>query len=349
MATSPKTLKNIGYHMPAEWEPHAATWLTWPHAESEAHWPGKLDITPSVWARMVKELEVGEDVHILIHNEKTKRIAQSAMDSVGVKGKRVHLHDAPSNFSWTRDHGPIFVRDTAGDTVLTHWEFNGCGKKWDFNRDRLVPKAVQKITGFDRIEVPMVLEGGSIDVNGKGTLLTTEGCLLHKNRNPKFSKKQIEGYLKQYLGVSHILWLGKGIAGDDTDGHVDDLTRFIGPRTVVTMIEGDPKDVNYEPLQENLRRLQSMTDQDGCLLEIITIPLPYPVMWDGVRLPGSYANFYVANSVVLLPVFSDPHDAEAIAVLQKAFPTRRIAAIDSSDLVHGWGSFHCVTQQQPKE
>lgn len=347
-----------GYRMPAEWEPHEATWLIWPH--DERHWPGLFHKVPPIWARMVKELEVGEDVHILIHDDATQAVAEKAMADAGVSGKRVHLHRVPNNYSWTRDEGPIFLRHpTTGERVMTHWKFNGWGGQWEHDLDDYIPEQIAKITGIERIPVPMVLEGGSIDVNGKGTLLTTENCLLNPNRNPGLTKAQIEQHLKDYLGVTKILWLGQGIMGDDTSGHVDDLTRFVGPRTVVTIVEHDADDVDAAPLRKNLRRLQTMTDQDDAPLEILTIPQPAPVLiheepskaahkaGEGFRIPASYANFYIGNAAVLLPVFGDPNDTQAVAVLQKCFPDRRIVPIDSRDLTWGFGSFHCVTQQMP--
>lgn len=331
--------------MPAEWEPHAATWLTWPH--DEAHWPGIFERIPAFWARMVKELETGEDVHILIHDDDTKRNAHEELENAGVHSERVHLHRAPNNFSWTRDHGPIFLKHEDGRVMLSHWRFNGWGEQWPHDLDEHIPEHIADITGFERAEIPMVLEGGSIDVNGRGTLLTTSSCLLNKNRNPELTKEQIERYLRETLGVRHILWLGGEIVGDDTSGHVDDLTRFVAPGTVVTVVESDPHDENFAALQENLTLLRSMKDQDGTPLTVIELPLPSPVILGGTRLPASYANFYIGNAAVLLPVFDDPNDAIAIEALTRAFPDRRVVPINARDLVWGFGAFHCVTQQQP--
>jgi agmatine deiminase len=352
-----KTPAALGYRMPAEWEPHEATWLTWPH--DERHFPRRFAPIPGVWARIVKELEVGEDVHIFIHDDETQLTAILAMREAGVVGTRVHLHRAPNNFSWARDHGPIFVKNPAGDRLILDWKYNAWGRQWEYDLDDELPKEAAKITGIPFRDIDMVLEGGSIDVNGKGTLLTTENCLLNPNRNPDLTKAQIEQYLKDCLGVTNILWLGEGIMGDDTSGHVDDLTRFVGPRTVVTIIAGDPSDPDYIPLQENLNRLHSMTDQDGEPLDIRVIEQPKPVLIhekaskakenakEGFRIPASYANFYIGNEAVLLPVFGDPNDQKAVDVLQKCFPDRRIVPIDSKDLTWGFGSFHCVTQQMP--
>jgi agmatine deiminase len=334
------------FRMPAEWEPHEATWLTWPH--DEAHWPGKFEKIPPIWARMVKELEAGEEVHILIHDAPTRDSAVEAMNRAGVVGRRVHLHQIPNNFAWARDHGPIFVKDAAGKVILTHWKYNAWGGKWAYDLDDDVPIRMSEALEFRHVDVPMVLEGGSIDVNGLGTLLTTESCLLNRNRNPGMTRDQIEQRLCEYLGVRKILWLGEGIAGDDTDGHVDDLTRFVGPRTVVTVIEPNRSDANYRPLFANLRRLQKATDQDEKTLEVIDLKLPKPIIYKDDRLPASYANFYVGNEVVLLPIFRDANDRAAVETLEKAFPSRRVVPIDATDLIWGLGAFHCVTQQQPK-
>lgn len=331
--------------MPAEWEPHAATWLTWPH--DEAHWPGKFHVVHPIWARMVKELETGEDVRIIIHDDDTECIARAAMDKAGVVGRRVHLHRAPNNWSWVRDHGPTVVVNAHGERRLLHWRFNGWGEKWPHDLDATVPFAIERATGIPRVEIPMVLEGGSIDVNGAGTLVTTASCLLNPNRNPAMSKDAIEGALCKHLGVAHVIWLDHEVAGDDTSGHVDDMTRFIGPRTVLTVVERDAHDENHAALAANARTLAAARDQDGRPLDVVTVPLPAPVIHDGTRLPASYANFYIANDVVLLPVFNDPADTAAALALARAFPTRRIAAIDARDLVWGFGAFHCVTQQEP--
>lgn len=341
--------------MSAEWEPHEATILTWPH--DDRHWPGLFDHIPAIWARMVKELEQGEDVHLIIHDDATEKSAKAEMKKAKVsfdfaqdlrQGDRVHLHRIPNNFSWARDHGPIVVKNSAGEKLFLDWQYNAWGNQWDHDLDDAVPTLLARELGQSSQQVPMILEGGSIDVNGQGTLLTTENCLLNPNRNPTLKKADIENYLRDYLGTTKVLWLGEGIQGDDTSGHVDDLTRFVGPATVVTIINEDPDDPDYAPLQENLRRLQSMTDQDGTPLTVITLAQPKPVLVEGKRIPASYANFYIANECVLLPVWDDPNDAKAIATLKKCFPTRRIVPINSKELTWGLGSFHCVTQQIPQ-
>lgn len=346
------------YRMPAEWEPHEATILTWPH--DDRHWPGLFGNIPEVWARMVKELEVGEDVHIVAHDETVEASIRKELKKAKVQGDRVYLHRIPSNFAWARDHGPIVVKNDKGDRMFLDWDFNAHGNQWDHDLDDHIPSLLAQALGIPSKVVPMVLEGGSIDVNGKGTLMTTEDCLLNPNRNPDMTKEQIENTLKEYLGLTHIIWLGKGIAGDDTSGHIDDLTRFVGPKTVVTIMNEDPHDPDFQPLAENLARLKTMKDQDGNPLEIITMSQPKPVSIERspgtgkptpgkpFRIPASYANFYIANECVLLPVWNDPKDADAIATLQKCFPTRRIVPIDSSVVTWGFGSFHCMTQQLPK-
>ena len=348
MSFSSKTFSldsNESYRMPAEWERHQATWLTWPH--DEAHWPGKFEKVAPIWARMVKELESDEDVHLNIHDESTENVAKKAMDQAGVIGKNVYLHRIPNNYSWARDHGPIFVRDAQNQLVLSHWEYNAWGNKWMHDHDDGIPSQVARLTNISELKVPMVLEGGSIDVNGSGLLLTTTSCLLNKNRNPSFSKEQIEKYLSRVLGAQKILWLGDGIEGDDTDGHVDDLTRFVNENTILTMVEKDKNDENYKALEMNLNSLKTMTDQHGKPLEIIEVQMPNPVIHEGHRLPASYANFYIGNKVILLPVFEMNSDQTAVDTLEKLFPDRKVAAIPSRDLVWGLGAFHCVTQQQP--
>ncbi len=352
------------YRMPAEWEPHRGTLLTWPHIPAgqtdHPHWPGLFEHVPAIWAQAVKELEQGEDVHIVTHNKEVEASAKAEMKKAGVRGDRVILHRIPSNFSWARDHGPIVVKNKQGEPLYLDWGYNAWGNQWAHELDDEIPTLLAKELGVKTKKVPMILEGGSIDVNGAGTLMTTEDCLLNPDRNPDMTKQQIEDTLKQELGLTNVLWLGKGIAGDDTSGHVDDLTRFVGPKTVITIINEDPKDPDYQPLKENLERLKTMKDQDGNALEIITITQPKPVYVseheptkakvtskEGFRIPASYANFYVANECVLLPVWNDPKDAEAVEILQRCFPTRRIVPIDSRILTWGFGSFHCFTQQIP--
>jgi len=260
----------------------------------------------------------------------------------------VRLHRIPTNEPWCRDHGPMFVV-RGGELAVVDWDYNAWGGKYPpFDRDDAVPAAVATALGVRVFTPGVVMEGGSLDVNGRGALLTTESCLLNPNRNPQLDRAAIEGYLRDFLGVTTVIWLGDGIAGDDTDGHVDDLTRFVATDVVVTVVEDDPADENYRPLRDNLARLRAARDQDGRPLTVLALPMPRPVVHDGQRLPASYANFYVGNAVVLVPTFADPADARALAVLGRCFPGRRIVGIDSCDLVWGLGAFHCATQQQPQ-
>ena len=332
--------------MPAEWESHRGTWLSWPH--KEASWPGKFEPVPGIFAEMVKRLVPGEEVHINVRDAVMEQEVRVLLAGRAVPLGNVVFHHHPTNDAWCRDHGPIFVHRPDGSEVILDWGYNAWGNKYPlYDLDDVVPTRIGEELGIPVISPGMILEGGSIDVNGQGTLLTTEACLLNPNRNPSLSRERIEAQLRRYLGVRHILWLGDGIEGDDTDGHIDDLTRFVGPRTVVTVIEENQADTNYQPLQENLELLRSMTDQDGEPLEIVTLPMPRPLYHEDQRLPASYANFYIGNRVVLLPAYDPPRDAEACATLQRLFPDREVVAIDCTDLVWGLGAFHCVTQQWP--
>ena len=335
--------------MPAEWEPHRGTWLSWPH--KEASWPGKFESIPSIFARMVRHLADHEEVHINVAGPAMEQEVRRLLGDSGADSGNVFFHYHPTNDAWCRDHGPIFVQRTEGGRpaqAIIDWNYNAWGGKYPpYDLDDVIPTRVAEELELPVFHPGIVMEGGSIDVNGRGTLLTTEACLLNPNRNPELSRPEIEEYLRRYLGVSHILWLGDGIVGDDTDGHVDDLTRFVDPTTVVTAVEDNPDDENYEPLQRNLERLSGMTDQDGQPLRVTTLPMPRPIWHDGQRLPASYANFYIANGLVLLPTYDPARDEEARATLQSLLPTREIVGIDCTDLVWGLGAFHCVTQQWP--
>lgn len=348
LVPNPESPAALGFRMPAEWEPHAATWLTWPH--NPETWPGKFDPVPALWARMASELSRGEDVHILSRDEAMDAEIRGWLDLGAAKRARVHLHRVASNDAWMRDHGPTFlVNDREGVLAGVDWVYNAWGGKYPpFDDDARIASLVCAATGAARLSPGVVLEGGAIDVNGMGTVLTTESCLLNPNRNPHLSRADVEQVLCDYLGVTTVLWLGDGIVGDDTDGHVDDITRFVGPRTVVTVVESDPADENFEPLRANRERLAAMTDQDGIALEVIELPMPRPIEFDGQRLPASYGNFYIGNEVVLVPVFEEPNDELAVATLERAFPQRRVVGIPAEDLVLGLGAFHCVTQQQPR-
>jgi agmatine deiminase len=351
MTASSDAPARLGYRMPAEWEPHRGTWLSWPH--KEASWPGKFQPVPLIFGEMVRHLSRHEEVHINVDGPEMEREVRRLLESAGARMAAVHLHYNPTNDAWCRDHGPIFVQrageDGRPEQLILDWGYNAWGGKYPpYDLDDVVPTRIGQAFGIPVVSPGIIMEGGSIDVNGRGTLLTTEACLLNPNRNPHLSKEQIEGYLRDYLGVGNILWLGDGILGDDTDGHVDDITRFVDPTTVVTVVEDDPRDPNYEPLQANLRRLGEMRDQDGAPLRVLTLPMPRPIEYDGQRLPASYANFYIANGVVLLPTYHDAErDEQARATLQGCFPDREVVGIDCTDLVWGLGAFHCVTQQWP--
>lgn len=339
----------LGYRMPAEWEPHEATWLSWPHREGIS-FPDSYDQIPPVLAKMVDALADSEIVRINVRDADQEHEVRGQLKQAGARAEHVQFFHIPTNEPWCRDHGPVFlVRDKEPRMAVVDWDYNAWGWKYPpFDLDDDVPKHIAKHLGLDLFCPSMVLEGGSIDVNGTGTLLTTKSCLLNPNRNPDLTKIEIEKRLTDFLGVRHILWLGDGIEGDDTDGHIDDLTRFVDRSSVVTVVEEDEDDANYFPLRENLTHLREMEIEDGAPLNVFTLPMPSKIIREGQRLPASYANFYIANKVVLLPVFKDANDQWAIAVLQKAFPERKVVPIDCRELIWGLGAFHCLTQQQPR-
>ncbi len=341
------TPRALGFRMPAEWEPHEATWLSWPRPDGIS-FPERYDAVPPLWTAMAAALSHGERVHVNVGDAAQEAAVRSALAAAPeVVAGNVRLHRIPTDEPWCRDHGPTFVvRD--GELAVVDWRYNAWGGKYPpWDRDDRVPEQVATLLGVRRFEPGIVMEGGAIDVNGRGTVLTTESCLLNPNRNPGLDRAAIERYLRDYLGVVTVVWLGEGIVGDDTDGHVDDLTRFVGPRTVVTVVEPDPADENHRLLADNVRRLRAARDQDGRALEIVELPMPGVVAWEGQRLPASYANFYVGNAVVLVPTFGRASDPAALAILRRCFPGRRIAGIDATALVWGLGAFHCATQQQP--
>ncbi len=337
--------------MPAEWAPHRGTWLSWPH--KEASWPGGFEPIPGIFAEIVRQLVPHEEVHVNVGEEALEESARGVLRHAGVPLARVFFHRHPTNDAWCRDHGPVFVHREGGgrrEQLILDWGYNAWGNKYPpFDLDDVVPTRIGAELAIPVLAPGLVLEGGSIDVNGAGTLLTTEQCLLNPNRNPGRSREEIEAALRKYLGARNILWLGQGIEGDDTDGHVDDLTRFVDPVTVVTAVEDDPRDSNYKPLRDNLRRLRTMTDQDGRPLRVIELPMPPALHREGQRLPASYANFYIANETVLLPGFDKTKDERARSILQARFPTRRVVVITCTDLVWGLGAIHCVTQQWPAQ
>jgi agmatine deiminase len=352
--TSHPTPAQLGYHMPAEWEPHAGTWFTWPRREGIS-FPDKYDTVPPVYAALIKELVQVEDVNINVWHVEMEQWVRGLLAKDGVPLDRVHFHHFPAYEPWCRDHGPIFlVRDDGRadppvrQRAVVDWDYNAWGGKYPpYDLDDAVPQHVAKLRGLPLFSPGIVMEGGSIEVNGCGTVLTTEACLLNPNRNPELSKAQIERYLKDYLGATNILWLGDGIVGDDTDGHIDDLSRFVNPTTIVTVVEADRLDENFPMLDENLKRLRTLTDQEGQPFRIVELPMPGRVEQDGQRLPASYANFYIANQRVLVPTYRDPQDAVALKILRREFPDRKVVGIDSMELIWGLGSFHCISQQEP--
>jgi agmatine deiminase len=343
----------LGFRMPAEWEPHEATWLGWPHELSD--WPGKF--APILWAfaEIVRHLARVERVHLLVENRAAEKRVKTILKKSHVNLENVLFFCIPTDRGWMRDSGPICVVNPSGETAFNNFLFNGWAKYTNHKKDAQVP-ARAAMTLKRQLFLPMhkgrrvILEGGSIDVNGRGTLLTTEECLQSRiqERNPGFTKQDYAEIFRNYLGVSHVLWLKSGIAGDDTHGHVDDLARFVNPTTVVTIIEDDPRDSNYPALQENLALLKSMTDQDGRPLRVETLPMPAPVFFNKQRLPASYANFYIANKLVLVPTFNDPNDRPALNTLAALFPDREVVGIHCRDLVLGLGTIHCMTQQLPR-
>jgi agmatine deiminase len=351
-AISTATPHSLGYRMPAEWEPHEATWLGWPHELTD--WPGKFSPIPWAFAEIVRHLSQVERVFLLVENRQAEFRVSAILKKSGANLDAVNFLRIPTDRGWMRDSGPICIRDEHGEVAYNHFAFNGWAKYPNHKKDAaVVTKGNQKLK--HRLWQPqhkgrrVVLEGGSIDVNGRGTLLTTEECLLSKvqERNPGFTKEDYAQVFREYFGVTNVLWLKNGIAGDDTHGHVDDLTRFVNPSTVVTIVENNSSDANYAPLQENLALLKSMKDQDGRPLRVETLPMPATVYFDGQRLPASYANFYIANKLVIVPTFNDSNDRVALNTLAALFPDREVVGIASRDLVLGLGTLHCMTQQQP--
>ncbi len=350
-----KTNTQIGYRFPAEWEPHTATWIAWPHNRSD--WPGKLSSIYWVYAEIVRKLIPGEGVRILVNSVKHEGHAKKFLTQAGMEDSQIEFFRVPTNRGWMRDFGPLFVKQQKrpSDLAVANFHFNGWARYPDWKKDSHVSLQLAKRCGWPVIPVTqygrrVVLEGGSIDVNGRGTLLTTEECLLDPHtqvRNPGLSRKDYEHVFRTTLGVTNVLWLGQGITGDDTHGHVDDICRFVGPRTVVLCQESKASDVNYRPLRENLERMKNMRVENGKALEVVPLPMPAPLYFQGRRLPASYANFYISNKAVLVPTFNDPQDRIALGILSDLFPKRSVVGIHAVDLVWGFGTIHCLTQQQP--
>jgi agmatine deiminase len=340
--------------MPAEWEPHEATWLGWPHNKSD--WPGRFAPIPWAYGEIVRKVAPGESVRILVESAAEERGVRRILTRANAETAHVEFLRFPTNRGWTRDFGPIFVRrEDTGDIAIARFHFNGWAKYPDWRKDDRVPERAARALRLPLVPVrargrPVVLEGGSIDVNGRGSLLTTEECLLDpavQVRNPGLGRTDLEAVFREYLGVTNVMWLGRGIAGDDTHGHVDDLCRFVDPRTIVLCREKDPGDSNYRPLEENRERLQGLRLEDGARPEVVDLPMPAPLIFDGRRLPASYANFYISNAAVLVPTFNDPADRLALGILAELVRDRPVVGIHAVELVWGLGTLHCLTQQQP--
>ncbi len=337
--------------MPAEWKPHAGTWLTWPWRDG-CSYPDNYDAMVPAYAKLIRVIAEHERVNINVWDAEMEAWVRTLLTKEQTPTTNVAFHHNPSCEPWCRDHGPIFlIRDQAGrhERAIVDWGYNAWGGKYPpWELDDNVPTRIAEAAGLPLFLPKMILEGGSIEVNGNGTVLTTESCLLNPNRNPSLNREKIELHLRDFLGVSNILWLGEGIAGDDTDGHIDDMTRFVNTTTLITAIEEDPSDDNHEPLRDNLNRLRAMRDECGNPFRLVTLPMPARrLKWKGNRLPASYANFYIANGVVVMPTFADANDRRALETLQKLFPDRRVVGIDAREIIVGLGSFHCLTQQEP--
>ncbi len=347
------TPKDQGYYMPAEWAEHQATWLSYPHNEDS--WPGKIETIFPSYHIFIKTLAEAEDVHINVDDQKMQDIVTAALTAAGTDMKRIFFHQFPTNDAWCRDHGPAFLlnRQESCKHAMVNWNHNAWGGKYPYELDTQIPVRIyeylsQQDKALQLFEPGIVMEGGSIDVNGVGDLLTTTSCLLNPNRNPHLKQEQIEEYLRSYYGVENIIWLGDGIVGDDTDGHVDDLSRFISEDTIITAVEENRWDENYEMLQNNLKTLKKCRLANGKQPTIVELPMPDMVFYDNQRLPASYANFYIANNKVIFPTYRCLTDNEAAYILEACFPDREIVGIDSTDIVWGLGSFHCLSQQMPR-
>lgn len=342
------TPKDLGYRFPAEFETHRATWLSWPH--KEASWPGKIDSIYPSYSAFVKELAKSERVCINVNDAAMRQQATAHLEKAGVDISRVDFFLHPTNDAWCRDHGPAFlINENAVDRkVIVDWNYNAWGGKYPpYDLDDVIPSKIGAHFNLPVFHPGIIMEGGAVEFNGLGTLLTSTCCLLNKNRNPHLTQHQIEEYLVKYYGVEQVLWVCEGIEGDDTDGHIDDTVRFVNSDTVLAVIEEDKSDSNFEPLQKNLVDLSKMRLQNGKQLNIVELPMPEAVIYDDQRLPASYANFYISNSSVIVPVFQSSNDERALMTIQECFPGREVVGIDSRDIIWGLGSFHCLSQQEP--
>jgi agmatine deiminase len=347
--SSTQTPKELGYHFPAEFARHTATWLSWPH--KEASWPGKIETIYPVYAEFIKRVAEGERVNINVADEAMKQKALRYLEHVGADLSKITFFFHPTNDAWCRDHGPAFVinPNAKEKKIIVDWGYNAWGGKYPpFDLDDNIPTLIAKHYKIPVLYPGIVMEGGSVEFNGRGTVLTTTSCLLNENRNPHLNQRQIENYLRQYYGVENVLWLGDGIIGDDTDGHIDDLTRFVNGDTVVTVVEHRKEDENYEPLRDNVKTLEKLKLENGKAIDIVELPMPAGIVYEDMRLPASYANFYISNRYVIVPTFRDKNDDLALQTLQKCFPDRKVIGLDSVDIIWGLGSFHCLSQQEPE-
>jgi agmatine deiminase len=345
---STRTPKELGYYFPAEFAPHTATWLSWPH--KEASWPGKIESIYPNYSQFIKEVAVGENVCINVVDEAMKAFAIKCLREAGADLGKIQFFIHPTNDAWCRDHGPAFLINPKADIkkVIVDWGYNAWGNKYPpYDLDDVIPTLIGKHYNIPVYNPGIVMEGGSVEFNGQGTLLTSTACLLNENRNPHLNQQQMEAYLYNYYGVEQVLWVDEGVVGDDTDGHIDDTVRFINANTVLTVIEENKQDENYELLQHNLRQLKSMRLLNGQQLNIVELPMPDAVVHEDQRLPASYANFYIANAAVIVPTFRCNKDDKALQIIQQNFPDRKVVGIDSTDIIWGLGSFHCLSQQEP--
>lgn len=342
------TPKQLGYYFPAEFAPHVATWLSWPHKEES--WPGKIQTIYPYYTQFIKELTKGEKVRINVNDAAMKDFALKQMEIAGVDLSKIEFFFHPTNDAWCRDHGPAFLINpaAANKKIIVDWNYNAWGNKYPpYDLDDVIPTLIAKHYNLPVYYPGIIMEGGSVEFNGKGTLMTSTACLLNPNRNPQLNQKQIEEHLYNYYGVEQILWISEGIVGDDTDGHIDDTVRFVNEDTVITVVEENKEDANYKLLQKNLQELKGMRLLNGKQLNIVEIPMPDEVIYEEQRLPASYANFYISNKSVIVPTYRCGKDEKALQIIQNCFPTRDVVGIDSTDLVWGLGSFHCLSQQEP--
>ena len=349
MKNIPGTPKESGYYFPAEFEKHAATWLSWPH--KEASWPGKINSIYPAYTKFIKELTKGEIGRINVNNEQMKNFALSHLQNSKIDLSKVEFFFHPTNDAWCRDHGPAFVINPKSENkkAIIDWDYNAWGNKYPpYDLDDVVPTLIGKHFNYPVFHPGIIMEGGSVEFNGKGTILTSKSCLLNPNRNPKLTQEQIETYLCDYYNVEQVLWIDDGIIGDDTDGHVDDTVRFVNEDTVIAVVEENKKDENHSILQHNLQQLNQMRLLNGKQLNIVELPMPDMVIYEEQRLPASYANFYIANKSVIVPVFNCSKDEKALNIIQSCFPGREVAGIESTDIIWGLGSFHCLSQQEPE-